>query len=78
MGIQAPSTSDQLTIAYSAVLSFNRPIILLLIFLVSLIISYVVLKKSKNRPLISLLIAITITILTATYFITTTLSNIRY
>jgi len=78
MGIQAPTTQDQITIAYSALISYNRPIILLSVFLASFIISYVVLKKSSRRILFSVLIAGAITVLTAMYFILTMFSNIRY
>lgn len=83
MGIQAPTTQDILAAILTALLSYNRPVILFIIFILSLITTLVItLWLTKKKVLISLVISLIVssgaTFLTALYFVITYIGKIRY
>ncbi|OGM03398.1 hypothetical protein A2715_02820 [Candidatus Woesebacteria bacterium RIFCSPHIGHO2_01_FULL_39_32] len=75
MGIQAPTRSQEMQLILSSLVSYNRPVYLLLTFAVSFVVVYFL---SKKNILWAILGAILITSLEAFYFATTFVSNVRY
>lgn len=75
MGIQAPTSSDTTTAIFTALLSYNRPFILIAVFLISF--AVIMLISSRNK-IVSLVSASLLTVFVASYFIITYLNRIRY
>jgi len=74
MGIKAPTNSDYMVAVFTSLVSYNRPVILFAVFVISFIVVYFLTKKA----IISLIISICLTFVTASYFVISYLSALRY
>lgn len=75
MGFQSPTGNDYLVLALTALISYNRPLILLVVFVLSFAISYYL---SKKKVPLSLLISVSVTLLVGLIFIFYSFSQIRW
>ena len=75
MGIQAPGANEQQAIILTALSSYNRPFILVLVFIIFFGVSYLFTKKNLA---ISLIVGLLATIATAIFFIATYSSQLRF
>ena len=75
MGAQAPGPNEQKAIILTALSGYNRPFILIAVFIVSFGISYFLTKKNLS---ISLIVGLFATIATAIFFISTYSSQLRF
>jgi hypothetical protein len=65
MGIQAPTMSDYINAMITGLISFNKPLILLGVFIASFLVFYLI---SKKRFLMSLIFSFVVTVAIAAYF----------
>jgi hypothetical protein len=75
MGIQAPSGNQSSIMVMSALTSYNRPLIIALIFLATLVTTYFLSKKNIS---VSIVVSSVLVILIALYFIFSFTSAVRY
>ena len=75
MDIQAPARSDFEILSLSALASYNRPLILALIFLATLVITYFL---SKKNIAVSIVVSFVVVILIGLYFVFSFTSAVRY
>ena len=75
MGITAPTNADKTVAIITSLTSYNRPLVLLGIFALCFLISFLFFKKN---PVISAVIALIITALSAIYLITNYIGGLRY
>lgn len=75
MGIQAPTAYDKFLAIQSALLSYNRPLILTCVFA---IIFLLMLLLSKRNILLSFLTSFAIVFILALYYVITSVSRLRY
>ncbi|RJR16227.1 hypothetical protein C4579_00750 [Candidatus Microgenomates bacterium] len=74
MGIRAPSQSDYLTAALSALTSYNHPLILIAVFVTSMVICMFFTKK----PVTAFIVSTGTTVLVACYFVFSYLWTLRF
>lgn len=74
MGIQAPGVNEYLAAFLTALLNYNRPLILIAVFVLVFIATYLSLKKNL---LISLIISVVVALTIAFYFVITYSSGIN-
>lgn len=75
MEIQVPGAGEYQAALLTALLSYNRPLILSAIFVLVLIATY---SLSKKDLLISLIVSAIATLAIAFYFVITYFSNLRF
>ena len=74
MGIKVPTNSDYIVAVFTSLASYNHPLILFAVFFISFIVIYFLTQKE----IISLIVSICFTFVTASYFIISYLSALRY
>ena len=75
MGIRAPSDAEKTAVVVSSLVSYNRPVYLILTFVLALAISYLFSKKNIK---LSFVVAISATVLEALYFIISSILAVRF
>jgi len=75
MGIQAPGANEYPTATLTALLSYNRPYLLIGIFMLVFVITYLLSKKNLS---LSLIFAATVTSIVAFYIVINYSSNLRF
>lgn len=75
MGIQAPTSQGTFVALQTALFSYNRPVILVLIFLGGF---FSALILSKKNIILSITVSLIVVFIVALYFIVSYTSTIRY
>ncbi len=75
MGIQAPTTSDYVALVLTSLTSYNRPLVLFLVFIFSFGILYYLTKKKMKT---SLAVSLVVVFIAALVFVASEFSKVRW
>lgn len=78
MGFQAPGPYEHWVAVQTALLSYNRPLILIFAFGIVFVLALLILGKLAKKIIWSFLLALMVTFAVGLYFVLTHLSRIRY